>query len=117
MNFVRCRAISRDSTEVDCNGALIAVRHAADLEAGELLLGIRPEDLLIKQEKQGAGIGVTVSVIEPAGSFNWVEIFWNGSRLRGKAGPEERLQPGSTAFLTFSREKLFLFDEASGKRV
>jgi hypothetical protein len=58
-----------------------------------------------------------VSVLEPAGSFNWVDVDWNGVRLTGKGRVEDRLEAEGKGFAVFSPEKLLVFDTVSGRRV
>jgi hypothetical protein len=53
--------------------------------------------------------------VEPAGSINWVEIDWEGVRLKGKARADLVLKAGDRAFADFVRENVLVFDAVSGR--
>jgi multiple sugar transport system ATP-binding protein len=84
---------------------------------GGLLAGIRPENISVSNEGTETDNEVTVSVMEPAGPFIWVDFIWNGVKMKGvsKAGTE--LKAGSKAFIKFDPEKVLLFDPDSQKRI
>lgn len=117
MNFLRCIVLKRKPLEVDCNGLVLSKPVSHEPAANEVLIGMRPEDVRIERERQDESVEVIVSVIEPAGSFNWVEVLWKDARIRGLSKPEESFQPGQSAYLTFSRDKVSVFDPPSGKRL
>lgn len=117
MNFLKCIVLKRKPLKVDCNGLVLSKPDIQETAANEVLIGMRPEDVRIERERRDGSIEVTVSVIEPAGSFNWVEVLWKDARIRGLSKPEENIQPGQFAYLTFSRDNVSVFDGPSGKRL
>ncbi|HYM81199.1 MAG TPA: sn-glycerol-3-phosphate ABC transporter ATP-binding protein UgpC [Candidatus Limnocylindria bacterium] len=76
-------------------------------------LGVRPEDLSLRESGPGASLAATLEVREPLG--NEVLLYWSAaagpliSRLTGEPGP----QPGQTATLHFRYEKVRWFDPES----
>jgi multiple sugar transport system ATP-binding protein len=117
MNILECSVRKSDPLEVDCHDLVLSKTVKAGVMANNVVIGIRPEDMLVRTGKQQGSIEGTVLVVEPAGSFNWVEIVWKGTKLRGISNSEEKLQPGRTAYMTFSLDKVSLFDGISGKRL
>jgi multiple sugar transport system ATP-binding protein len=116
MNFMRCPVRGRDPLIVDCgDGPLDFPGRTAD--GSEVLVGIRPEDAVVHAGRVDGGREVTVSVIEPAGPIDWVEVLWAGKRFTARADVDEQLKPGSRAYLSFSKEKLSLFDAVSEKKI
>ena len=116
MNFLRCTAPRRTPGRIDCSGLIIDTGDLQDFPE-HVLAGIRPEDITIGAVRSNDSRAVTVSVVEPAGSFDWVEVGWNGTNLRGVNRAGERLTPGQTAYLAFDRDKVLFFDEVSGRRL
>lgn len=114
INFLHARAVGRQPPEIDCNGFVFPT-DAEVPPSDEVLLGIRPEHITITTKQRDGNIPASVEVIESAGSFNWVEVLWKGTKVRGKALPGENLRPGSPAYLGFSPDSVLLFDVSSGK--
>lgn len=117
MNFIPARVERRDPLEVDCNGVRFRPDTDGSPENGNVTLGIRPEELTVSANRTEKGIKAVVSIVESAGPFNWVDLEWNGSRVKGMAGLDETLAPGDTCYIDFPEEKILLFDKETGKRV
>ena len=117
MNFLECTVRKKEPAEVDCNGLVFSPELEKSPSSQTAIIGVRPEDLIIETTKMGGSIEVVVQVVEPAGSFNWVELLWKKAKLRGMSRPEDKLNPGNTVYLTFPIKKLSLFDGSSGKRL
>lgn len=87
------------------------------LDRNAVILGVRPDDALIERDQPGHSSPVVVYLVEPAGPFDWVEVIWEGTVIRGKAAAGSRLRPGEQAFMKIQEEKILLFDEGSEKLV
>jgi multiple sugar transport system ATP-binding protein len=117
MNVIKGQVVETSPLAVDCNGLMIFPVTENTPRKGEVLIGLRPDDMAISTEKSEGSFEVSVSVVEPAGSFSWVELVWNGVSLKGAARNGLEIVPGETAYAEFSPEKLIVFDAASGKRI
>src|SRR5512143_1548381 len=73
MNFLPCTLRSKAPLEIDCLGLVIRPHTEHAPLGGELVAGIRPEEVFVTIERRTEGAEVTVSVTEPAGSFTWVD--------------------------------------------
>jgi ABC-type sugar transport system ATPase subunit len=83
---------------------------------GEFIAGIRPEDVVVSAKKTKGSVEVMVSVIEPAGSYNWVDALRGEVKVKGIAKTDQDLEPGQSAFLHFSNDKVIFFDPTTGLR-
>ena len=117
MNFIRCAMRTARPPEVDCLGMVFRPDVQRTPAGGEVILGIRPEDVRITTKRPEQGLEATVSIIEPAGSFTWVVALRGESSVMGIAPVEERLQPGARAYLTLPGEKSLIFDPSTGERI
>ncbi len=82
-------------------------RLAADAPEADIILGIRPEDMLIAPPD--GGIPVRVDVIEPMGSLNVLYASAGPTRLVVTAAPDVFPTPSSTVGLTLAPDKGHLF--------
>jgi len=117
INLIPASVRAKDPLEVECNGITLFPFLKNPPEGTNLLVGIRPEDILISSEKSENTMGGTVSLIESVGSFNWVDFMWNEVKVKGTSRADEPLHVGSQAFMKFSLDKVLFFDALSGKRL
>lgn len=117
MNILRCDVKQANPLLVDCGGITLSLSATPAPGSNDVLIGIRPEDVMVQTARRDNGRAVTVSVVEPAGPFNWVDVLWEDMKLKTTAKPEEELHPGGAAFLTFSPDRVSVFDGASGERL
>jgi len=117
MNFIPAVVRGFTPVEVDCNGILLSPFVDRPPERENVIAGIRPEDVIITSKEGGNAIAVTVSIIEPAGSFNWVVCNWNNLMIKGNSIAGEDLGPGDSAFMKLAHSKIILFDQLTGKRI
>jgi multiple sugar transport system ATP-binding protein len=85
-------------------------------ESPEVVLGVRPADVLVHSAPREGAIGARVTLLEPTGSDLWVTADWRGSRLKGRAAPGAAPERGATAWIEMPRERIYAFDRATGKR-
>jgi multiple sugar transport system ATP-binding protein len=83
----------------------------------ELLLGIRPEDITVSANKSEGGVEAVVSLIESAGSFNYVDVIWNDVTVKGISKINDNFKAGSRVFIEIPPDKIILFDKKSGIRL
>ena len=117
INFVPAVVTCEDPLEVDCNGLRLAPAVKGQPAGNNTIVAIRPENISISASEAAGGIRVTISLIEPAGSFNWVDVVWGHVVLRGMAPAREELKPGEHAYMSFRHEQALLFEETSGLKI
>jgi multiple sugar transport system ATP-binding protein len=116
MNFIPAAVRKTEPLEIDCRGIILSPG-LKDVRNEEMIIGIRPEDIIVSDAIAGNGKEVIVSVVEPAGPFNWVDFVWNKVKMKGMAKIETPLKTGYSAFMKFPLDKVIVFDAASGKRL
>ncbi len=117
MNFLRCGVKQGKPLIADCSGVFWSLPGNVLPDTPEVLVGIRPEDILVESVKRDNSIAVIVSVIEPAGAFNWVNVSWKGIKLTAMSRPDDEIRPRTQAYLTISPDTMSAFDATSGARL
>lgn len=123
MNFLRGVVRSVDPVSIECNGITISpgvecITGKNEVVLGvKVVLGVRPDDVTVHEERKEGSVEVTISVMEPAGSFNWADMVWNGRKLKGTADAGAKLQVGGKAYALFRAEKFLVFDQETGVRI
>jgi multiple sugar transport system ATP-binding protein len=78
-------------------------------------LGVRPDDLLVTPD--GDGAAATVDVVEAAGNETFLHLDADGHRLVARVGAEFRPAPESVVRISVDPARVYLFDAASGETV
>ena len=82
----------------------------------EVVLGIRPEDLLPVEAGQAA-LSAALEVLEPVGNEIFLNLRYGGQALVSRVSPRALPEPGSTVPLGLAVERLHLFDPQTGMRI
>jgi ABC-type sugar transport system ATPase subunit len=107
------------------NGSVVARTEGIELElagfrrpvaGAQATIGIRPEHLALVSPGEGDASG-EVYVVEPMGREQIVEVRIGERRLRAIAPPGFAGRIGDNVGVRFARERLHLFDPASGARL
>ncbi|RJQ45459.1 MAG: ABC transporter ATP-binding protein [Nitrospiraceae bacterium] len=109
MNFIPAEVHSNETFKINCNGIMTSPE-LKSIQTKKLIIGIRPEDVFIHSNNTKDEFEVTVSVVEPAGSFNWVDFVWKGVNMKGMSEPGSGVKAGGRAFMTFPHDKIIVFD-------
>ena len=90
----------------------------AALRGRDIVLGVRPEDLLASDDSvAGTGLRARVDVIEPVGNEAYLHLR-HGDHALVSRQPADRLPaPGQDVWLRYASAKLHFFDAASGQRI
>lgn len=87
---------------------------------GSTTLGIRPEDLYLKELEPNISqtvIPATVSITEPLGDSLLLYCQCGETTFNVQAAPRSNIDPGDTIELTYDPERLHLFDPDTGAAV
>lgn len=76
---------------------------------GEIVLGIRPEEIAIGTT-EGSGVPATIAIVEPMGSLNVVYASAGTARIVATTPPDVFPDAGSRVWLQPRPEKMHLFD-------
>ncbi|MDP3977737.1 MAG: ABC transporter ATP-binding protein [Pseudomonas sp.] len=125
MNFIPLRLQRRDgqllalldSGQARCELPLGAME--AGFEDREVILGIRPEQILLAtdESRNQSSIRAEVEVIEPTGPDTLVFVELNQTKVCCRMAPDDAPQVGQSLELQFDPGKVLLFDAKSGERL
>jgi multiple sugar transport system ATP-binding protein len=75
----------------------------------ELILGVRPEDILLSHEPKPEFLPVETYVVEPLGSEKIVNVRLAGHVVKARTSPTFRATPGETLFARIDQSRSHLF--------
>lgn len=81
----------------------------------KLMLGIRPEGILVRQDAAQGFLPVEVQIIEPLGSYDIVDLKVGKSMLRARTRSGFVGGPGAKVFARIDPAQAHFFDAASGQ--
>jgi len=114
MNLFEGRLDSDGLTFVARDGVKVALPVSARPLAGrELILGVRPEHLLLG----GGNLPMQVETVEMLGAEHLIHGVVAGHDVIVRTGPQENPLPGTTLTLGFEPDAVHWFDAGSGMRV
>jgi multiple sugar transport system ATP-binding protein len=85
------------------------------IDKKELVLGIRPENIKISQNRAEGFFEGRIFAIEPLGDRSYVDILWKEKRLKAEVPPDFSSEINNPIFFTFQLDKFHLFDKDTGK--
>ncbi|MBF7141807.1 MULTISPECIES: ABC transporter ATP-binding protein [Pseudomonas] len=125
MNFIPLRLQRRDtglvavldSGQARCELPLGV--HTAGLEDRDVILGVRPEQLVVAREAGSAlpGLRAEVQVTEPTGPDTLVFVTLNDTKVCCRVAPDDAPVIGETLDVRFDPSKVLLFDAVTGERL
>jgi multiple sugar transport system ATP-binding protein len=124
MNFLACRPVGQKagtfSLRMETDGSLLSLPLSkgkafggAGAVDGELVLGVRPEDISLSPRLSANAIPTTVFVVEKMGSKNIVDLKYGDEILRAKVSPSMQLAANETVYASFDAARIRLFDKAT----
>ncbi len=87
------------------------------LSAREIIIGIRPEDITLSQEKTATSFSAQVEVIEPLGMSQIIRLKMNSISIRVRSEGISELTVDSSIHFTMKEKKIHIFDKNSEKRI
>jgi len=117
MNFMNATIESFNPLTINCNGMILSPQLETPPKNKNVTVGIRPEDITVTNKKSDRCIEITVSLVEPAGSFNWIDFMWNTTKMKGAAKVDVDIKAGDKVYASVSVDKMTVFDAESGRRL
>ena len=128
MNFLTSQWSKQDDT-LEINHEVFTLKARGDAHPaveslkqidgqGQVLVGVRPEDIrLLEAQPKDAGIPAKISVIEPLGSENVVDVHLGSNIITVVTPPTQKLEEGQSVWAQFDLAKVHLFDVESEQRI
>lgn len=120
MNFLDCRMFKDENSQIflkmTTDATIIALPGELQtrfkfLEHKDLVLGVRPEDLLLCEEHVEGALTVEVFVVENMGAHHLVDVKYGEEVIRVRTSPTVRPTIGERLFIRFDMERIRLFDK------
>ncbi len=129
MNLIECKAVK------DGQGKLGLLLKAPDFmipipeklqktivdkenEGKDLVLGVRPEDVILSFEPKNDFVKNEVYVIEAMGSYNIIDFKFGGTEtVRVRSLPDVKPNVGTEAYISFDMDRITLFDKKSEQSI
>jgi multiple sugar transport system ATP-binding protein len=112
MNMLKGRAVA-GGVAIDGVPGVVPAPGAS----GAVLVGVRPQDLLVGDAGGGLTVSGVVDAVEPLGSETLVHLVVQGAEVVATAQRKVIPAVGSTISASAAPDSLHLFDEASGKAI
>jgi multiple sugar transport system ATP-binding protein len=87
------------------------------VESQEIVLGFRPEDLLVILKREDNAIKAKVFALEPMGDALIVNLFIGDSLVKARARADLKLKLESDIYLKIMLDKIHIFDKKSGQAI
>ncbi|MCX8187824.1 MAG: ABC transporter ATP-binding protein [Nitrososphaeria archaeon] len=121
MNMINCTLIEEhENTYLDAGEfkyklpRLMVETIKRQMSSRELILGVRPEDVLISPTRQENAVKARVAIIEVIGHRMIVHVDI-GKYMTVKANiPRQEIKPDQDVWITFDVNKVHIFDKAGG---
>jgi len=126
MNFLNARLLMTNGTmQVEVAGTRLPIpeKRAKKVEAyanQEVVLGIRPEDILSAEDLQGRKLvpmQATVEVLEPLGAEIILELSSHGQSFTARMGPQMQARMHQEIPIYFDMERFHLFDRKTEQAI
>ena len=119
MNLLAGTRERENRVRLGVSGALVDL--PAGCGGGDLVLGVRPEDVEVVERDQTPSfcidLSASVEVVEPLGADTLVFAAVDGHPVVARVRPGVRPVPGSAVTLRFNLERMHLFDAATGRAI
>jgi len=121
MNLIDCSLVERNGKLfVDLGMFLIDLPDSAVLEkvsGSEVLLGIRPADILVSREKTNIDFTASVYSLEPLGTETILILKSGDTIVRTGVPADFKLSIGEQVGVSFNRKRMYIFDKATSKKL
>jgi multiple sugar transport system ATP-binding protein len=120
MNFLDCRMFKDNDGQIflrmTTDDTIVALPGELQtrfkfLEHKDLVLGVRPEDVIICEDDVEGSLKVEVFVVENMGAHHIIDVKYGGEVVRARTLPTVRPKIGEKLAIQFDMERIRLFDK------
>ena len=118
MNVLAGARVEGGAVTLDCGAAGRRRVGAAALAAGEVVLGVRPQDVRVFDAEAADALPADVSLVQLVGSEKLIELAYaEGRQLTAQVKADVPLRAGQRVWAGFDPARLHLFDPATGRNL
>jgi multiple sugar transport system ATP-binding protein len=86
-------------------------------EADDVIVGVRPEDLVLAADGDADAIDVTLEVVEPVGNEIFLNLRRGDREIVMRVPPQAMPEPGTTLRIAIKPDRVHLFDAKTERRI
>jgi len=116
-NGSRTRVMVGEGAAFDFPADLEQRMAAAGPPVGDLILGVRPEAVLVSRQDAAGHIPVEAHIIEPLGAYDIVDLKVGGELLRARTASGFVGKPGDKVWAKLDASQTHFFDSKSGDAI
>jgi multiple sugar transport system ATP-binding protein len=110
-------ALEIAGTAIQVSGGLAARLATLPAEQNEVILGVRPEEVLIRRDRDPGSVPGEVFVVEDLGNERLVTIDLGGQFAVARVAADYPAEMGENLWFGFDPERAHLFDPVSKRRL
>ncbi len=109
MNFIESQVTKKEPFAVMVNNVIFTPHLENKFLIDRVILGIRPEDVIVSLQQFADAIETTIELIEVEGAVSWVKLKWNDISIKSRIAGDENISPGMKAFMKINNDKFHVF--------
>ena len=113
-NDSSCEVVN-DEFKFDYTGKDLSALKAHD--GKEVLLGIRPENMVIVDDSKDAFISIKCGLVEPQGAFKVVVIYINNKKMKMVVEGDRKIKRDDLIHIAYKGDKIMFFDKETELRI
>jgi multiple sugar transport system ATP-binding protein len=122
MNFFRGKVDAANGMRIDLGEASLqlpaTLASAVANDAGrEVLVGVRPEDLVLASDTDADAIETTLDVVEPVGNEMFLNLRCGDQAIVMRVSPQAMPESGATLRIAMKPDRVHLFDAKTEQRI
>ncbi|MET0232167.1 MAG: sn-glycerol-3-phosphate ABC transporter ATP-binding protein UgpC [Rhodanobacteraceae bacterium] len=86
-------------------------------DRGDMIVGVRPEDLVLAADAEPGTLEATLEVVEPVGNEMFLNLRRGDQEIVMRVPPQEMPRTGSTLRIAFKTDRVHLFDAKTERRI
>jgi multiple sugar transport system ATP-binding protein len=86
-------------------------------DRGDLIVGVRPEDLVLAADTDADAIEATLEVVEPVGNEMFLNLRRGDQEIVMRVPPQAMPKTGTTLRLAMKSDRVHLFDSKTERRI
>jgi multiple sugar transport system ATP-binding protein len=117
MNFIEAVVSQKDPFMVIVNGIVFRPLVQKIPEVDRVVLGVRPDDVIVSAEKRERTIEASAELLEMEGAVIWIKVKWKEISIKGKLAGNGGISEGMKVFFSIPDDKIHSFDYRTGARI
>jgi multiple sugar transport system ATP-binding protein len=86
-------------------------------DRGDVIVGVRPEDLVLVAHREPDGLEATLEVVEPVGNEMFLNLRRGDQEIVMRVPPQTMPDTGTTLHIAMKRDRVHLFDAKTEQRI